>query len=98
MDKKITLVDYKDRRVDFTIKDFEKVFMIEIEVISGDEVAKIIYNDKRVVYFDSCENRIMSFNDGSYMLPLERLDEFNNCKCDSYDRSLKFGQNKGEVF
>ena len=91
MDKNITLVNYINKKSTFKIKDFEKVFMIEINIISGDEVAKIIYNDKKIVYLDSGENRTVSFNDGSYVLPLELLDNFNKYKGDSYKRAIKFG-------
>lgn len=90
MKREIMLVDYKGTRQSFTIDNFEDVLIVEIRIISGDEIARIIYKDKKVVEFDSSDCRIMGYSDGIYILPLERLDEFNAYEGSSYARQREF--------
>lgn len=85
MDKKIILRDYSDLRKEFTIKDFENVKSIYISIISGDEVAEIVYKDGKFVNYDSSDERIMNYYDTCYELPLDLIDEFSAFEGDSYE-------------
>lgn len=86
MENVILLIDYADIQREFLIKDFENVLLINIEVISGDEVATIIYKDYSTIAFDSGSYRLAGFYDGSYFIKPDLIDEFNNLKVSSYDR------------
>ena len=79
MDKKLTLLDYRDRPKEITVKDFEKAIMCIFEIKSGDGVLTVIYPDhyKR---FDSSDNRIQDFDDGMWIIAPKDIDVINNMK------------------
>ena len=92
MEREIVLTEYDGERHKYKIGNFENVFMIRINIKSGDEIAEIIYNDKSIKRIDCSDSRIMGFDDGSYILPLEKLDEFNKFNGSSYERRRKFAE------
>lgn len=85
---------YEDYDTGFSLDDIEdKVHSILIKVVSGDEIAEILYfSGKRIRYdagelADNC--RIIPFYDGGYYLydyynKINHIEEFNKRK-DSYD-------------
>ena len=89
MEKRIVLVDFQSERKEFKIKNFENVVTIEIKILSGDEVAKIIYKDGSIITFDSSGDRFMNYYDDDYHLPLDLLNSFNKLKGSSYEKSYK---------
>lgn len=82
MDKKVYLLDYQDIQHEYTIKDFEKVKSIVIEILSGDWVVYVIYeNDYEI--FDTGEfngYRFQSFYDGTFIINPKRIDELKDIK------------------
>lgn len=83
----ITLFDYADNRKEFTpSKPFKT---IRIEVISGDEIAFVTYDDNTVEIFDSSDCRIMDYFDYEYILYDEERDiniyDFWVTRRNSYD-------------
>ena len=64
---KITILDYKAKQVEVDIGNIDDVLLIDMEVVSGDEVLNVTYKDGSRKYFDSCDTfRLMSYDDGSY--------------------------------
>ena len=85
MDKKIRLLDYKDRPKEITIKDFEKVKLFVFEIKSGDGILTAIYGKGRIEQFDSCDiPRNMDYDDGTWFIFPEDIDVLNRMK-DHYD-------------
>ena len=79
MDKKVYLFDYKDIQHEYTIKNFEKVKSMFINMLSGDWVLYVIYeNDYEI--FDTGEYngyRNQDFYEGTYIINPNRIDELN---------------------
>lgn len=69
---KLVLMDYAGRKVetDFDLSDenLNKVLSIYIEVITGDEIATIIFKDGTKKTYDSATDRMADFYDGEYCL------------------------------
>ena len=84
MDKKVYIRDYDCRKKEIIIPDFEDVVELEVMVISGDEILAVLYKNGRIKKFDSSDDRFVSYYDGSYIVPLDKVDEFSAMDCDSY--------------
>ena len=85
MNKQLTIFDYEGTPRNITIRNFERVSKVVCEVITGDEVLTVYYNDGSFVTFDSCINdRSLDFHDGQVEIPLEHIDDISSIP-DSYD-------------
>lgn len=88
----LELMDYFANLHPYCIGDFYDIKRIQIEVISGDEVATVFYKDGKdpsILVFDSSKTREMDFYDGEYTLyeekaGIDRFEEFNT-RITSYD-------------
>ena len=67
------------------IPDFEEVVELRVEVISGDEILKVLYKNGGQKEFDSSDDRCLDCYDGNYYIPLDMVDEFSNMECNSYE-------------
>ena len=56
MIKEIEIMDYNNIRKIAKVEDFDNVVRLEIKVLSGDEILKILYKDYSVKAFDSATN------------------------------------------
>ena len=65
---KLTIMDYSDEKREFDIGDKEDIALITSSVISGDEVAEILYKDFTKRTFDSSDDRMMNYYDFEYEL------------------------------
>lgn len=76
---KLKLMDYKGEITETPIDldNLDEIFMIKISVISGDEIAEVIYKNGDIEYYDSSKDRISDFHDGEYVLygPKENIIE-----------------------
>lgn len=95
MEKKVRIFDWKDTPMEITIKDFENVKEFVFEIISGDGILKVIYNDNLEERFDSSDDRIMDFDDGLWVIRPKDIDILNRMKnhydtaeLDEYDDTL----------
>lgn len=59
-------MDYARRSKTFEIGDIQNIARISITVISGDEIATVIYKDYSSKEFDSSNNRMADFFDEEY--------------------------------
>lgn len=84
MNKKIRLLDYKDTPMEIAIKDFENVRVFLFEIISGDGILTVIYNDNHEETFDSGNNRMIDYDDGLWVIEPKDIDVLNRMK-DNYD-------------
>lgn len=95
MDKKIRLLNYKNKPKEIIIKDFEKVVSLVFQIKSGDGILTVIYKD-HIETFDSDDSRQMDFDDGTWFICPEDFDVINQMK-DHYDTDrldeamLKYG-------
>ena len=64
----IELMDYQDKKVTFDIGNIEYVVSIIIEVITGDEIATVLYKNYTTKVFDSSRTRIDDYFDYKYTL------------------------------
>ena len=91
----IELMDYQDKKVTFDIGNIEYIVSIIIEVITGDEIATVLYKNYTTKVFDSSRTRIDDYFDYKYTLydvinGVDHLSDeiFLNRKT-SYDLDLK---------
>lgn len=97
MNKKIRLLNYKDEPKEIIIKDFEKVKICIFEIKSGDGVLTVIYPNHQE-RFDSSEDRMFDFDDGTWVIEPKDIDVINEMKDhDDTDRldevMLEYGTN-----
>ena len=91
---KIKIYNYCNEEVEIdVVKEIKEIF---VEVVSGDEIIHIEYDDGSYDVFDSCHNgRIIAFDDGCYTIEKDKINEWNDFKftkgitC-SYERLHKF--------
>ena len=72
------------------IGSIEDIIRIEIEVVTGDEVATVVYDDYSIKYFDSAHDRIADYYHGSYEIynfqtGLNLLESWKDRTSDTYD-------------
>lgn len=65
---KLTLLDYAANRVTVDIREIDEIKEITIVVITGDEIAHVVYKDDCEDDFDSCNCRIDDYADGEYTI------------------------------
>lgn len=78
---KLVLIDYADNKVEFEIGDIEQIGRIDIDVITGDEIATVTYKDYTVRKFVS-EHAFINYHDLSYSIyaPNEGIDLIHDDK------------------
>ena len=64
----LELMDWENTKVQFDIGDINDVLVINIDVVTGDEIAYVVYKDGRTERLDSSNYRIGDFNYGGYQL------------------------------
>ena len=65
---KVKLLDYRYRATEVEIGDLDDILCATLEICSGDETLNVIYKDGRIEFFDSADDRIQSFDDGSFIV------------------------------
>lgn len=63
---KLRLIDYSDESKEVEIGDLKDIAVIEIKVVSGDEIAQVVYKDYTIEESDSSNIRFIDYYDGSY--------------------------------
>lgn len=84
MEKEVRLLDYKNEAKTFIIKDFEKVTLLVFQIISGDGVLRVVYDEDNSLTLDSNNTRLIDYHDGTWCLPPRCIDDINDMK-DHYD-------------
>lgn len=72
---KFNIYDYDNQPKEIDTGDKEINF-IHVTVLSGDEVITIHYSDGTIEDYDSSENRLIDYFDGSYDISQEKLSEW----------------------
>ena len=83
----LKLLDYRGRETIADIGDLDDIAVIEIKVVTGDEVATVIYKDFTTDYFDSSNSRTQDCFDYSY--ELYRYDKEDNIMDKDYWKNRK---------
>lgn len=65
---KVKLLDYRYRETEVEIGDLDNILCAILEICSGDETLNVIYKDGKTKFFDSTDDRIQSFDDGSFIV------------------------------
>ena len=67
--KNIKIMDYSGRKTTVKIIDFDNVVKMTVEVISGDEILKVLFKNYETEQYDSCSfGRTMDFVDDEYCI------------------------------
>jgi hypothetical protein len=66
--KTIKLMDYAGTKKSIVIDNFEDVVRLTIEVVSGDEILHVLYNNYDIKEYDSSNDRMMDFADDEYCI------------------------------
>lgn len=85
----INLIDYNDCKHPVDIGDLDNIKIMAIHVVTGDEILYVLYKDDTEKVFDSSDDRMEDFYDGTYPIYafghwLIDKDKFINRKT-SYD-------------
>ena len=64
----IELMDYQNKKDTFDIGNIEDIVSIVIEVLTGDEIATVLYKNYTIKVFDSSCTRITDYFDYEYTL------------------------------
>ena len=62
----LKLIDYKRDVTEHDIGDLKDIAVITIEVITGDEIANVVYKDYTTRRFASSHDRMNDYYDGKY--------------------------------
>ena len=71
----LKLLNYRGEEKIVDIGDINDIAIIDIKVVTGDEIARVIYKDYTIEEFDSCYTRTADYSDGEY-----RIYDFGNEK------------------
>ena len=82
---KFTIYDYNDKatEVDTGDKEIKELF---VQVLSGDEVVTVDYDDGTKETFDSSTNRLVSYVEESYIVQKDRIQDWINIVVTDYDK------------
>lgn len=80
MEKTIRLLDYENNEKIFIVNDFEEVKVVIFEIVSGDGVLTLIYQDGKIRKLDSSDKRLIDFKDGIWVLEPKDIDVINDMK------------------
>lgn len=82
---KFTIYDYngKATEVDTGDKEIKGLF---VQVLSGDEVVTVEYDDGTKETFDSSDNRRVSYVEESYIVEKDRIQDWVNFAATDYDK------------
>ena len=65
---KITLLDYVGNKVVFDVGEKDSIATIDLSVITGDEIANVVYKDYSRKRFDTRDDRMTDYFDDEYEL------------------------------
>lgn len=66
---KLELIDFEGNKTEFDLyEDLDKISSIMLLVITGDEIAEVIYENGMVDEYDSSNCRTGDYYDGSYLI------------------------------
>jgi len=75
---RIELLDYGNSRKAFNIPEKDDIYDATIQILSGDEVLKVITKDGQLHVYDASNTRIVCFDDGEYIVYSPGVDLFEN--------------------
>lgn len=82
---RFNIYDFNGRATE--VDTYDKVIRcIFVQVISGNEVVTVNYDDCTSVTFDSCDNRAADYVDGSYSVDQNHLQDWVNFEITDYDK------------
>ena len=66
----LILLDYdgNEFQTGIDLDDLDDILRIDIEVLSGDEIARIIYKNGDMIQFDSGKHRMIDYTDNEYCI------------------------------
>lgn len=62
----IKLLDWRGDKVEVDVGNIENIGAMRIEVITGDEILRVLYKDFTIDEFDSSYSRVRDYYDGEY--------------------------------
>lgn len=65
---KIKIMDYEDKVKEIDVGELKDIRKIKVNVVTGDEILVVEYDDNTEKVFDSSDDRTRNFFDGEYIL------------------------------
>ena len=84
MSQAISIRDFAGNKSSFILGNSKDVKEIWVEIITGDEVVTVYYEDGTHKTFDSSMTRVHNYFDTAYELPLGYIDVFSNYEGSPY--------------
>lgn len=86
----LLLYDYAGNKTIHEVGNLEDIVWITIDIISGDEIATVIYKNYDIEKYDSSHDRRCDYPDGSYDIydirsNLNRIDDWEMRSSNTYD-------------
>lgn len=75
---KIELLEYNEDRKAFDIPEKGDILVATIQILSGDEVLKVITRDGKLHVYDASDTRIQDFDEYEYIVYTGIIDLFEN--------------------
>ena len=75
---RIELLDYDNSRKAFNIPEKGDILVATIQILSGDEVLKVITKDGELHVYDASNTRNVCYDDGEYLVYSTGIDLFEN--------------------
>lgn len=73
----IKVYDYDNKAKEINLPD-KKIISIYVHILSGDETGMIVFEDGDVITFDASDFRLVGYDDGSYVVNGDKIEEWIN--------------------
>lgn len=73
---RVKILDYKNNETAVNIGNLDEIYLVIMQVITGDEELIVIYNDGSIKYFDSCPERKEDHIDEYYIVYMPYIRNF----------------------
>lgn len=73
---RVKILDYKNNETAVNIGNLDEIYLVIMQVITGDEELIVIYNDGSIKHFDSCPERKEDHIDEYYIVYMPYIRNF----------------------
>lgn len=75
---KMKIYDYDDKVREVEISDDKHIKYINVCILSGDETGYVIFEEGGFIDFDASNSRVMTFDDGGYIVDGDNIQKWIN--------------------
>lgn len=73
---RVKILDYKNNETAVNIGNLDEIYLVTMQVVTGDEELIVIYNDGSIKHFDSCPERKEDHIDEYYIVYMPYIRNF----------------------